>query len=180
MGDSIPLQPPTSAVSAAGNLPTAQGTFNALSFVTAVNSSVSEPSGYSIPPDQSPNELNTTNITPPASSFRAPNIVLDPEKAFCLGPGRAPIPPKLVTKILSSKIVDLAELLPENLDHPLLDSTSLTIENSTILLLSRSSRERTTALDILSWVECLSSYCIFQSLPHVDHIGQAIYSLTKL
>jgi len=158
LGESIPSQPSTSTVSAAGNLPAAQGTFHAPSFVTAVNGSVPEPSGSSIPPYQPSAELNTLNNTPLASSFPAPNIAIGPEKAFSLGPGRAPIPPKLVTKILSSKFVDLAELLPENLDDPLSDTTSFTIENSTIVPLHRSSRERKTDLDILSWVECFNSY----------------------
>ena len=40
LGDSIPSQPSTSAVSASGNLPVAQGTFHAPTFVTAVNGSV--------------------------------------------------------------------------------------------------------------------------------------------
>ena len=136
----------------------AQGRFHAPTFVTAVNASVPEPNGSSIPPHQPPNELHTINFSPLASSLLAPNIVLGPEKAFSLGRGRAPIPPKLVTKILSSKFVDLSELLPENLDEPLSDTTSFTIENSTIMSVSRSSRERKTDLDILSWVECFNSY----------------------
>ena len=158
LGDSTPSQPSTSAVSTSGNLPVAQGTFHAPTFLTAVNGSVPEPNVSSIPPHQPPNELHTINVSPVASSLPAPNIALGPEKAFSLGPGRAPIPPKLVTKILSSKFVDLSELLPENLDDPLSDTTSFTIDNSTIVPVSRSSRERKTDLDILSWVECFNSY----------------------
>ena len=158
LGDSIPSQPSTSAISASGNLPVAQGAFHAPTFVTAVNGSVPEPIGSSIPRHQPPNELHTINVSPLASSLPAPNIALGPEKAFSLGPGRAPIPPKLVTKILSSKFVGLSELLPENLDDPLSDTTSFTIENSTIVPVSRPSRERKTDLDILSWVECFNSY----------------------
>ena len=165
LGDSIPSQPPTSAVSASGNLPVAQGTFHAPTFVTAVNGSVPEPNGSSIPPHQPLNELHTINVSPLVSSRPAPNIALGPEKAFSLGPGRAPIPPKLVTKILSSKFVDLSELLPENLDDPLSNTTSSTIENSTIVPVSRSSRERKTDLDILSWVECFNSYI---SVSHIS------------
>ena len=96
LGESIPSQPSTSAVSASGNLPVAQGTFHAPTFVTAVNDSV--PNGSSIPPHQPPNKLHTIHVSPLASSLPAPNIAIGPEKAFSLGPGRAPIPPKLVTK----------------------------------------------------------------------------------
>ena len=106
LGESIPSQLSTSAVSASGNLPVAQGTFHAPTFVTAVNGSV--PNGSSIPPHQPSNELHTIHVSPLASSLPAPNIALGPEKAFSLSPGRAPIPPKLVTKILSSKFVDLS------------------------------------------------------------------------
>lgn len=54
---------------------------------------------------------------------------LDPEKAFILGPGRAPIPAKLVTQITSHKFIDLSEIIPENMGDPSLDITSFTIED---------------------------------------------------
>ena len=159
LGDSISSQPSTSGMSAAGNLPAAQGMFHPPSFVSTVNGSVPEPSCPLNPSQQPINELNPTSVTSLASSFPAPNVGLGLEKAFSLGPGRSPIPPKLVAKILSYKFVDLTELLPENLDDPLSDTTSFTIENSTIVPVSRSSaREHNSALDILSWVECFNSY----------------------
>ena len=106
--------------------------------------------------------LCDVRVTSLASSFPAPNVGLGLEKAFSLGPGRSPIPPKLVAKIFSYKFVDLTELLPENLDDPLSDTTSFTIENSTIVPVSRSSaRERKSDLDILPWVECFNSYISF-------------------
>ena len=110
LGDSIPSQPSTSGMSAAGNLPAAQGTFHAPSFVSTVNGSVPEPSCPLNPSQQAVNELNPTSVTSLASSFPAPNVGLGLEKAFSLGPGRFPIPPKLVAKILSYKFVDLTEL----------------------------------------------------------------------
>lgn len=45
------------------------------------------------------------------------------EKAFILGPGRAPIPAKLVTQITLHKFIELSELIPENLEDPQVDST---------------------------------------------------------
>jgi hypothetical protein len=63
-------------------------------------------------------------------SANIPNPNLGPEKDFSLGPGRAPIPAKLVLRILSDKFIELTELLPENLDEPLSDTTSFAIEGS--------------------------------------------------
>ena len=112
-GDSIPSQPSTSAMSAAGNLPAAQGISHAPSFVNAGNGSVPEASCPLNPSQQPVNELNPTSVTSLASSFPAPNVGLGLKKAFSLGPGRSPIPHKLIAKILFYKFVDLTELLPE-------------------------------------------------------------------
>ena len=130
LGDSIASQPSTSAMSAAGDLPTAQGTSHAPSFVNTVNGNVPEPSCPLSPSQQSVNELNPTSVTSLAPSFPAPNVGLGLQKAFSLGADCPPIPPKLVTKILFYKFVDLTELLPENLDDPVSDTTSFTIESN--------------------------------------------------
>ena len=37
-------------------------------------------------------------------------------QAFILGPGRPPVPAKLISPILSGKFIELSELMPENLD----------------------------------------------------------------
>jgi hypothetical protein len=42
----------------------------------------------------------------------------------------------LVSRILSDKFIELTELLPENLDEPLSDTTSFAIEGSTIVPVS--------------------------------------------
>ena len=41
---------------------------------------------------------------------------LGPEKAFVSGPWRAPIPAKLGKQIISLQFVEMAELIPENLE----------------------------------------------------------------
>ena len=53
--------------------------------------------------------------------------------AFILGLGRPPVPAKLVSHILSSKFIELSELMPENLDAPTTESTSFTIEGRSIV-----------------------------------------------
>ena len=137
LGDFIPSQPTTSRASAPGNLSVAQGMFNAPSFVSAISGSVPEASSSIPPPQRWLSVFHPTNNI--ASATPAPNIPnpnLGPEKAFSLGPGHAPIPPKLVSRILSDKFIELTELLPENLDEPLSDTTSFAIEGSTIVPVS--------------------------------------------
>ena len=159
LGDSIPSQPTTSRASAPGNLSVAQGMFNAPSFVSDISGSVPEACSSIPPPQPSLSVFHPTNNIPSATSApNIPNPNLGLDKAFSLGPGRAPIPPKLVSRILSDKFIELTELLPENLDEPLSDTTSFAIEGSTIFPVSRSSHERKSNLDILSWVECFNSY----------------------
>ena len=153
LGDALP----TTSSAPSGNSAVQQGTFTA-PFVAAVNGSVPD----SFPPSHPSSNANISGVFPIPTSIQAPNIslnpLLGPEKAFSLGPGRSPIPPKLVAKILANKYVELADLLPENLDDPLSDTTSFTIEGSTIVPVSKSARDKKTALDILSWVECFTSY----------------------
>ena len=114
----------------------AQGTFHAPSFVNTLSGSVQDTSS-SFPQTQP--SLSDSNLTTDNPILRAlhpstgPVSNLCPESAFGLGPGRAPAPPKLVSKILSHKFVEMDELLPERLDDPVLDTTSFKIEGSTIV-----------------------------------------------
>ena len=84
------------------------------------------------------------------------------EKAFSLGPGRAPISAKLVTQILSHKFIELSELIPENLDDPQAEMTTFSIESSTIVpkVISRKKQE---VSDILTRVKCFNSYTAVMS-----------------
>ena len=47
-------------------------------------------------------------------STNAPNV--SPNSPFILGTDRSPIPGKLVRKIISHEFIELAELMPKNLD----------------------------------------------------------------
>ena len=161
LGNSIPSQPTTSSASTQGNVSMAQGTFHAPSFVNTMSGSVQDTSS-SFPQTQP--SLSDSNLTTDNPILRAPNPStgpvpnLCPESAFSLGPGRAPVPPKLVSKILSHKFVEMDELLPERLDDRVLDTTSFKIEGSTIVPVAKPSRVKNSPLDILDWVECFNSY----------------------
>ena len=73
------------------------------------------------------------------------------------GHGHAPISAKLVTKILSRTFIELSELIPENLEDPQAETTTFSIEGSTIVpkVISRKKHE---VSDKLTWVECFNIY----------------------
>ena len=84
---------------------------------------------------------------------------LGSEKAFILGPVRAPIPAKLVTQIVSHKYIELSELSPKNLEEPHTEVMSFAIEGSAIVPCSKAiPRKKQDAMDILTWVEAFNSY----------------------
>ena len=78
------------------------------------------------------------------------------EKAFIVGPGHAPIPSKLVSKIVGGQFVELADLLSVNL-------RAVEQEPQTFLdgklVVSSSKRRQVEIKDILTWTE---AFTIFQ------------------
>ena len=136
LGYSIPSQPTTSSASApASNLSVSQGMF----YVSTTSGSVADESSSLLPPQASLSVFDPTDDIPSGSVTPAPNIIrnrnLGPENTFSLGP----IPPMLVSRILSGAFIELSELLPQNFG---------------------SSRQRMSDLDILSWVECFNIYIL--------------------
>jgi hypothetical protein len=129
LGDSIPSHPTTSSASAPGNLSVSQGMFH----VSTTCGSVAEASS-SFPPQASLSVFNPTDdipsVTPASNIVRNRN--LGPENTFSLGP----IPPMLVSRILSGAFIELPELLPQNLGSSASD------------------------MDIPSWTECFSTYIL--------------------
>ena len=143
-----------------------QGTFIvAPSFVRAIGASTST-AGQSSPMVNSNLLTNSTANVPnlpqsfdhePVTGPTLPAIGIS--SAFILGPGRPPIPPKLVTQILANKFIELSELLPENLESPQCESSSFTIEGGAIVPIPKvSSKRKREISDILTWVECFISY----------------------
>jgi len=80
--------------------------------------------------------------------------LMSPEKAFVVGPGHAPIPAKVVSKIISGQFVDLANLLSANLravdqePHTFLDGKLLVSQKRRLVEIS----------DILTWTEAFTIY----------------------
>ena len=159
----VPTEQRTGEVSQLLTPDNSQGTFVAPSFVPVVGARTSTADQST--PMMNSNVLPTTNV---------PNLPLDHEpltgpslslpsagisSAFILGPGRPPIPSKLVTQILGNKFIELSELLPENLESPSCESSSFTIEGGAIVPITKvSSKRKQEITDILTWVECFTSY----------------------
>ena len=88
-----------------------------------------------------------------------------PEKAFVVGPGHAPIPAKVVSKIISGQFVDLADLLLVNLravdqePHTFLDGKLLVSQKRRLVEIS----------DILTWTEAFTIYQMVLCAAHPHH-----------
>jgi hypothetical protein len=86
-----------------------------------------------------------------------PSQNCSPESAFILGPGRAPIPAKLVKRILLHEFVEMSELMPENLEEPQAEAPVFTFVGSMVVPKPNPSKKNAVT-DILTWVECFNSY----------------------
>ncbi|CAB4012889.1 Hypothetical predicted protein, partial [Paramuricea clavata] len=72
-----------------------------------------------------------------------------PENAFVLGPGRAPIPTKLVKRIVTHEFIEMSELNPDNLAEPQSETAVFSIEGSSIIPKPASTKKRDIS-DILT------------------------------
>ena len=77
--------------------------------------------------------------------FTGPVPKLCPQRAFSLGPGRAPVPPNLV----STSLLKWTSFSP---------NAWTTLYQSTIVPVAKPSRVKNSPLDVLDWVECFNSY----------------------
>ena len=129
--------------------------------MVATEAILSQNSGASVSPPFAQNPELERHI--PASALPKPS----PQSAFILGPRRAPIPAKLVNRIVSLEYIDMSELIPENLDEPQAESPVFTFEGATVVAKPNPSKKRNVS-DVLMWVECFTSYtavitCFFLS-----------------
>ena len=88
------------------------------------------------------------------------------EKAFIVGPGHAPIPSKLVSKIVGGQFVELADLLSVNL-------RAVEQEPQTFLdgklVVSSSKRRQVEIKDILTWTEAFTIFQMVLCAAHPHH-----------
>lgn len=102
--------------------------------------------------------LPTGSLLPSTSGYPAL------AKAFVVGPGYAPVPNKLVTKITTGMFIELADLLAENIKAQEIEPQAF-LEGR--LLVSSSKKRVVEVTDILSWIEAFTIYSLIlcQSYP---------------
>ena len=150
--------PQSSAVSAAGENAVNEGHG---ADTAGMLSNLHAPSFMNISGSTSGPQLSKTITETPPS---VPSLAVLPaagslHQAFILGPGRPPLPAKLVSQILTDKFVEMSELIPENLLAPSTEVPSFVIEGRSIVATTTASqRKKAGTLDVLSWVECFTSY----------------------
>ena len=96
--------------------------------------------------------------TPPGSSAAPAGGRSRPTRlSFDVGPGRPPIPPKLVEQIQQGEFIDLADLLPDSLrDNEL--PQELLLDNQHLLIPKRAQKREVR--DVISWVDCWTAYSL--------------------
>ena len=148
---------PTAMVSAPGTQTPGEGMLTAPSFVGISGSTSLTQSSASA-------QFSIANGPSVSESLSAlpivsPGINNGLNQAFILGPGRPPVPARLVAQILAYKFVEMSDLIPENLEAPTTEVPTFIIEGRSIVpTTTTSSRKKNEIGDVLTWVECFNSY----------------------
>ena len=117
--------------------------------VSAVNSTTPTPSVFA-PVFFSPVQLSAPGLSVAPSSPCYP-LSGSARPGFEVGPGRPPIPPKLVEQIRLGEYIDFAELLPDSLrDNEI--PRELMLEHQHLVIPKRPPRREIR--DIISWIDC--------------------------
>ena len=88
-----------------------------------------------------------------SESSTFPNL----NKAFKVGPGYAPVPYKLVSKITAGLFVDLADLLPDNIRAQEIEHQAF-LEGK--LVVSRTKKRVIEIAGIITWIEAITIFCM--------------------
>ena len=134
----------SSAMVVAGSQVAPSGTLRLPSFVSTFRlvPAISSPDSACLV-DSFPSPVMSTrasSLSGRGLSFVPPSM--SPEKAFVVGPGHAPIPAEVVSKIISGQFVDLADLLSANLravdqeSHTFLDGKLLVSQKRRLVEIS--------------------------------------------
>ena len=78
-------------------------------------------------------------------------------KAFVVGPGYAPVPYKIVYKIMAGLFVDLADLLPDNIRAQEIEPQAF-LEGTLVVLVSK--KRVVEIADIVTWIEAFTIFCM--------------------
>ena len=81
------------------------------------------------------------------------------QQSCVLPPGFSPVPPKLVTQILSNKFVELSDLLSSNIEQSLSDSDPQLFFDGRLVFTSTPKKPKRRIEDVSGWLEAFSVYC---------------------
>ena len=158
---------PTSAVSstvarpqvAVASVPSSPGTLALPPFVstfTPVSAITGSSSARSLAPISSTwSPVSSVSLPVSIPALGASTSQQQLPKAFAVGPGHAPVPGKLVKKIIDGEFVELADLLSVNIRAE--DKAPQAYLNGTIMVSSK--RRPVEIVDVLTWTE---AFTIFQ------------------
>ena len=77
-----------------------------------------------------------------------------------VAPGFSPVPPKLVSQIISGKFVELSELLSSNIVQTHSDSDPQLFFDGRLVVTSTPKKPKRQIEDIGSWLEAFAVYCL--------------------
>ena len=89
---------------------------------------------------------------------------------FVLSEGLAPIPAKLVARIVRGEFVDMAELLRDNLEALRRGS----LQDGSTASSSQTKKARREVPDLLSWVQCFGTYMAIIASKHPSRVRQLL------
>ena len=88
-----------------------------------------------------------------------------------IGGGLPPIPEKLIRCIQDGHFINMAELLPDNLE-----ATNLTDDDHT----TNAKHKQQEVTEIMEWIQCFSTYIAVVSCAKPDHVGELIAYLNLI
>ena len=138
----------------AGPVPPPQGRPNFL--VPSFVSTFSAPLVSSVAP--SPSSVATGLFSSVPSSLPVPTLPAL-QQSFVLPPGYSPVPPKLVTQIITNKFVEICDLLSKNIEQSQSDTDPQVYFDGRLVLTSAPKKSKRRIEDISSWMEAFSVYC---------------------
>ena len=115
-------------------------------------------------------------LTGPDGSGKADTPAKSDISSFSLGEGLAPIPAKLVAKILKGDYVDMAELLRDNMEAERRRPRSQHMDSAS----TSGGGSRREVPDLFSWIQCFGMYAAVVTSKHPEKTQQLFAYQTTL
>ena len=147
--------PASSSSSTPGSTSQSSGTLVVPSFISTYSSSGGPSVVSSLPATSSANLPVVVGGSCGGATGTESSTLPNLNKAFVVGPGYAPVPFKLVSKITAGLFVDLADLLPDNIRAQEIEPQAF-LEGK--LVVSGSKKRVIEIADIITWIEAFTIF----------------------